>query len=84
MKETLNFNMKGLWNVLAKTESPCSLFRLRDLLNRKNVPMSVKKDFFACEDFLDVVYLAHLQESFCVFAGIESIEDVPVNCEYFS
>ena len=54
--------MQVIWNRLYNTKSSmdhCTLYQLRDLINRRNVVTEVKKDVNACEDFFVNCQVSH-------------------------
>ena len=59
-----------------------TLFQLRNLLNRKNIGVSPKKDTNAHEDFFHLVVDAHVLVAAMQFLGMDSLEEDP-NAEIF-
>ena len=52
-------------------------FQLRNLLNRKNIGISPKKDVNSREDFFHLVVGAHVLVAAMEFLGMDSLDDNP-------
>ena len=74
-----------IWKRLYKTSSASdsgTLFQLRNLLNRKNIGISPKKDVNSHEDFFHLIVDAHVLVPAMEFLGMDSLDDNP-NAEIF-
>ena len=52
-----------IWTRLYKTDSSMdggTMYKLRNLINRRNVVTDPKKDLNACEDFFELITKAHI------------------------
>ena len=56
-----------------------TLYHMRNRLNRTNVPSEVKKDFNACEDFLQTVTSGSIVAATLSVLGMNSVSDAPDN-----
>lgn len=54
-----------------------TLYQLRNLIHRSNVPSVPKKDFNACEDFIDTVISSHIVAAAMATFQLESTSDTP-------
>ena len=54
-----------------------TLLQLKHVLNRTNLPSKPKSDLNACEDFLEVVTVAHIIAACMEVLGMQSIDDEP-------
>lgn len=54
-----------------------TLYQIRNLLNRKNVRKSPKRDVNAAEDFLEVVITGHILAAVMTYLGMSSLHDSP-------
>lgn len=56
-----------------------TLYQLRNLISRSNVPTKCKKNTNACEEFLLLVVKSHILTAAMKVLGMSSIDDVPKN-----
>ena len=56
-----------------------TLYHLRNVLNRRNVSTTVKKNVNAWEDFLHLTTTAHVLEAAMQYMGMGSLKDMPSN-----
>ena len=56
-----------------------TLYHLRNVLNRHNVSMTVKKNVNAWKDFLHLTTTAHVLEAAMQYMGMGSLKDMPSN-----
>lgn len=54
-----------------------TLLQLKHVLNRTNLPSKPKSDLNVCEDFLEVVTVAHIIAVYMEVLGMQSIDDEP-------
>ena len=56
---------------------PDSLPYFRKALKRQNVPRKVQTDYFAREEFLDVIYSGYLVQAFLEFGQMDDLGSIP-------
>ena len=67
-----------IWKYFYSTRSgrdQGTLYHIRNRLNRSNVPTEVKRDFNACEDFIETVISSHIVAAALTVFGMKSVSD---------
>lgn len=54
-----------------------TLFQLRNLIRRRNVPSKCKKDTNSCKDFITIVVTGHIISAAMQKLGMLSMDDIP-------
>ena len=54
-----------------------TLYQLRNLINRRNVVSDPSDDVNACEDFLELIVIAHILCAIMAVLGMETLDDNP-------
>jgi len=54
-----------------------TLFQLRNLIRRRNVPTKCKEDTNSCEDFLTLVVTGHIISAAMVKLGMSAMDEIP-------
>ena len=73
-------NLQVIWKRLYRLTSSSdtgTMFQLRNIVNRKNIGKTPKKDVNAHEDFLQQVLESHVLAAAMEYLGMESVDDEP-------
>ncbi len=74
------FHTQIIWKYYFSSRSATdigSLYNVRNRLNRTNVPTDVKKDFNACEDFIETVTQSQIVAAALPTFDMKSVSDTP-------
>lgn len=72
--------LQVIWKYFYSTRSSgehCTLYQLRNKLNRTNVVKKPSRDFNACDDFFVLTVKSHILAAALTLLGIKSLKDIP-------